>query len=297
MGKPEVFRHIGRWLRSVLLLLASLGIFGFSHVRAAGPDLLEIGVLPYVGLGELIQAYGPLAAYLEQELGRPVRVVTARDYGDFLQKTQRGAYPLVVTASHFGRLAEREAGYVPVLRPLTTYHVMLLVAVNAPQRRVSDLRSARIATPGRLAQTTMMGRVMLASHGLAPSRDVSIIDAGNQKNALLAVLHGDAEAAIVSEGAFRHMREEDRLGLREIKVEEGQWAPSIPVLYAVSPKVPADERARWVAVISRFANELPAGRNWIEGLKYSGLRAPTGAELKSLDADVEELKQVIKLDP
>jgi phosphonate transport system substrate-binding protein len=231
-----------RWLISWIWVLLT---FGASLSSKANESVVfEIGVLPYVGLGELIKAYGPLASHLEKEMKQPVRIVTGRDYTDFLQKTQRRSYPLVITASHFARLAEREAGYVPILRPLNDYHVKLLVAAQSKVQQVKDLKSARIATPGMLAQTTMMGRVMLAKHGLNPNRDVSIIDAGNQKNALLAILHGDAEAGIVSEGAFRHMREEDRLGLREIKVEEGQRTSSIPVIYAVSPKISAAEREK-----------------------------------------------------
>lgn len=274
------------------LVLAMLFSF-VAQARDSHPAALEIGVLPYVGLTELIEAYSPLALFLEKELGQPVRIVTARDYPDFVDKTANRAYPLVVTASHFGRLAQLDSGYVPLARPLTTFQVILLVRADAAVRTVADLRGKRIATPGILAQTPMMGRVMLSGNGLSVGHDVQFHDAGNHKNALLAVLSGEVEACFVSEGAYRHMRESDRQGLREIKLANRPASGAIPVIYAASPALSAAYRAQLGAAILRFANEVPAGKTWINALKYEGLRETTEADMASLDADVIELRRVL----
>jgi len=278
--------------------LAVLIVFlGFSvatrPVAAAEPSLpvLEIGVVPYVGLGELIKAYGPLAVHLEKELGRPVRIVTGRNYQDYLQKSMERAYPIVVTASHFGRLLETDAGYIPVLRPLSTFRIVILVRSDSSLNQLADLQSARIASPGVLAQTTMMGRAALSASGVNTSA-IQFIDAGNHKSALLAVRNGDADACFVSEGAFRHMNEEDRKGLRQFATEQITRRSSIPVIYAISPDVPPAERARLTQLMLQYANELPSGRAWINGLKYEGLRPPSADEMKSLDGDVSELRQI-----
>ncbi len=275
-------------------LFVLLGVsVALRPVAAAEPSLpvLEIGVVPYVGLGELIKAYSPLAVHLEKELGRPVRIVTGRNYQDYLQKSLDRAYPVVVTASHFGRLLETDAGYIPVLRPLTTFRMVILVRGDSSLNQLADLRSARIATPGVLAQTPMMGRAVLSANGVDTS-GIQFIDAGNHKSALLAVRNGDADACFVSEGAFRHMNEEDRKGLRQIAVEQTTRRSSIPVIYAISPDVPPAERVRLTQLMLQYANELPSGRAWITGLKYEGLRPPSADEMKSLDGDVNELRQI-----
>jgi ABC-type phosphate/phosphonate transport system substrate-binding protein len=253
--------------------------------------VIEIGVLPYVGLTELIKAYGPLAAYLEKELGRHVRIVTARDYQDYLQKSLNHSYPIVVTASHFGRLMELEAGYLPVLRPLNTFHILALVREGSPWKRLADLGGVRIATPGMLAQTTMIGRSILSTQGVQTSA-LRFIDAGSHKSALLAVQTGEADACFVSEGAFRHMKEEERKGLRQISSELTSERSSIPVIYAISPHVAPADRIHWARLMQKFANDVPEGRAWIDSLKYEGLRPPTREEMKSLDADVTELRLI-----
>ena len=165
-------RRAGRWLPVLVLFVLSelAGPVRMAVAEETAAPVLEIGVLPYIGLNELLQAYGPLARYLEQETGRPVRIVTARDYPDFLSRTARHEYPLLITASHFARLAQQDSGYVPLLRPLTDFHVLLLVRQDAPLRQPPDLQQARIATPGLLAQTTMLGRAALR---IMPSGSIS----------------------------------------------------------------------------------------------------------------------------
>lgn len=278
-------RHVMLSIMLICVLALMRPVDAADNVK----PVIEIGVLPYVGLTELIKAYGPLATYLEKELGQPVRVVTARNYQDYLQKSLNRSYPIVVTASHFGRLMELEAGYFSVLRPLNTFHILVLVREDSTWQKLADLGGARIATPGMLAQTTMIGRSILSTQGVQTSA-LRIIDAGSHKSALLAVQSGEADACFVSEGAFRHMKVEERKGLRQISSELTAQRSSIPVIYAISPEVAPEDRTRWVRLIQKFANDVPAGRAWIDSLKYEGLRPPTLEEMKSLDVDVTELR-------
>lgn len=258
------------------------------------PTVLEIGVLPYVGLNELIRAYGPLASYLEQQLGRPVRIVTARDYPEFVAHTARGDYPLVITASHFARLAQQDHGFIPLLRPLTTFHVLLLVRQDSDIQSVAELLQRRVATPGTLAQTATMARLALKANGLNVGRNLYFVDAGNHKNAMLAVSKGEADACFVSEGAYRHTRDEDKRLLREIRLPHPlALRDAIPVIYAASPAMPSGERVWLSQLISHFANQTEPGKAWINSLKYEGLRPPTAAEMQGMDAEVKELRQLL----
>jgi|GEM_PF-4573403 len=261
---------------------------------AAGP--LELCVLPYINLEGLLRAYGPLAGYLETALGRPVRVVTARDYSHLVAETARKAYPLLVTASHFARMAELDTGYVPILRPLTTFHELLIVPLASPLQRVEELAGHTVAVPDAMAQTTMMGRRQLRLHGLEPGHDVSLIVARGHLNAVHAVLNGGADAAVVSEGGFRHMKEEVRWQMRELTPNpawEKQRIEAIPVVYLASPDLPAAERIRLTGLMARFANETPEGRGWIDQLKYEGLRPPSAEEMAANDPFVDDLRRIL----
>lgn len=293
------FCRIGQWISTSLFMLMLLAVSACpARMAVAGEtvSVLEIGVLPYVGLNELLQAYGPLARYLEQETGRPVRIVTARDYPDFLARTARHEYPLLITASHFARLAQQDNGYVPLLRPLTDFHVLLLVRRDAAVHQVADLQQARIATPGLLAQSTMLGRLALHTLGLklSPPHETGIrfVDAINHKNAMLAVIAGEADACVVSEGAFRHAREAEQQQLREIALPKQVKVKAIPVIYAASPLLPMVEREALNRLILHFVNDTPAGQGWIKGLKYDGLRPLNNMEMQAMDGEVHELRQL-----
>ena len=83
---------------------------------SADNTTIEIGILPTLSTRTILATYQPLREYVEEKLGQPVTLVTAADYRTFLDRTQRGEYRFVVTAPHYARLAQSEAGYVPMVR-------------------------------------------------------------------------------------------------------------------------------------------------------------------------------------
>jgi ABC-type phosphate/phosphonate transport system substrate-binding protein len=286
--KRRFFLAAATW--AVLAAVAPAG------ARAAEPAALEICVLPYLSPKGLADTYGPLAAFMERQLGRPVRIVTTRDYGELIQRTARKEFPILVTAAHFARMAEVDTGYIPVLRPLTNYYEVVVVAKDSPLRAVGELRGKTVTVPDMTAQTTLMGRLLLRKHGLDPDRDVNLVVAGSHRNAVEAMLAGRAQAAIVSSGGFRHQPEEVKTRARVVAPlgdEAVGRKEAIPVIYAISPKVPAAEAARYAALIQKFANEDAEGKEWINKLSYQGLRPPTADEMTAIDPHVRELRGLL----
>lgn len=283
-------------MKRLIVLLAALALICRPVSAAEGPAVLEIGVLPYLNMEGLLRTYGPLASYLEGELGRPVRIVSARDYPRFVEMTAAKAYPLLVTGSHFARLAQVETGYMPVLRPLTTFREMILVRNDSSIRAVAELKGRAVAVPDRMAQTAMMGRAQLRAHGLDPDRDVTLVEAGSHVNAMLGLANGAFSAAVVSEGGYRHMDEDGRKAVRVLPISAAYAASrteAIPVIYLVSPDMPRAEGEAIAGLIARFVNGLPDGKAWIEKLGYGGLRPPSAAEMAQQDSYLRELRQVM----
>lgn len=95
--------------------------------NAQPSNALEFGIIPYLPTPTILERYKPLRNFLEQRLHEPVSIVTAPDYPNFIERTQRREYPFVITASHAARLAELEAGYQPMLRPGWDTYATLLV--------------------------------------------------------------------------------------------------------------------------------------------------------------------------
>ncbi|MBC8466623.1 MAG: phosphate/phosphite/phosphonate ABC transporter substrate-binding protein [Deltaproteobacteria bacterium] len=280
-------------LSFVVALLYTINLYAAEPARP-----LEIGVLPYINIEGLIKAYKPLTDYLEKALSRPVLLVSAKDYAHYLQLTTKKSYDLIITASHFARMAQLEGTYEPLFRPLTTYHEVIVTKKGSPVARIADLKGRRIAIPNRLAQTTILGRQMLKSHNIDPDVDVTLIDALSHKNAIYYVLNGEADAAIISTGGYRHSSDDVKKDIVILQPREGYIKDrpvAIPLIYMVSRDLPPELRDQIVQSISHFANSTEEGKDWIiNKRRYKGLRAPTPEEMKSLDSHVEELRSVLK---
>lgn len=274
------------------------GPAGATPMAGAGTETgpLEVGVLPYLNLDGLFHAYQPLITHLETALERPVRLVTARNYRHLIDLTARCTYPILITASHFARLAEQDAGYRPILRPVIDDHDRVIVPRRGPVTTVHDLRGRTIAIPDRLALVAFELRSLLQFHGIDPTRDVTIVEAGGHKNAVLAVLNGTVDAAVVSEIGYRHMERTIIDQTRVVSVDpDFDDRPFVPLMILLSPTLSDGEQARIAGVIDAFANYDPAGKAWMRQLQYDGLRAPTTAEMASIDPFVKELRTM--LDP
>jgi phosphonate transport system substrate-binding protein len=252
---------------------------------------MELAIVPYLPARILLERYKPLRVYLERSLRRPVTLFTAPDYQTFIARTQRREYTFVVTVAHAARLAELEAGYVPMLRPAMDTHAILLVARDGPIRSIADLRGRRVAVPDNLAIVTQLGAEVLRSHGLKPGEDVTLYTATTHSTAMHAVLAGEAEAAVVSDRAFIAAASDLKQELRAIATS----ASGVPgVVYLASPAVPGALVAEITQAILGFANETADGRKFLESLGYDALRALKPDELAVVDGHVAPLKAELR---
>ena len=270
------------WLAALLALLP---------VRlAAEPQALEIAIFPYLSTRTLLTSYQPLQAYLEKKLQRPVLLVTAPDFRTFAERTQRGEYRYVVTAPHFARLAQKEAGYQPMLMAKANLVAIAVVEKNSPLRNVTELRGKTVAAPDPLALVSMLGAQMLRASGLVPGKDVTLRPALSHNSAVLSVLRGESGAAFTSTTALEQMPDEIKNGVRVLAATEG--FPNI--MYLANPKVPIVEVAQMTATLLEFAEKTPQGRKlYGETLGHLGLVAPSPKELQRLDPFVSELKALL----
>ncbi len=280
----------------LLIIAALIVLFAPEEASSDDPEaVLEVGVLPYLNLKALFEAYGPLIDHLDANVDKPVRLVTARDYPHLLELTAEKAYPLLITGSHFARKAQLETGYEPILRPLTSYREMVLVPEDSPIAAMCELRG-EIAVPSRFAQTTMMGLATLSDHGACFGSKIEPVSAGGHVNAIHTALQGEAAAAIVSEGAYRHMDNELRSRVRVLEPDRSRVERverGIPVIFTVSPDISSKRAEFYQETIADFANNHPEGRAWIDNLGYEGLRPPSAEEMASLDRHVEQLQLIM----
>jgi phosphonate transport system substrate-binding protein len=273
-------------MRALLMFLTSLLLALSTAVHAAGERPLTLAVVPYLSARAIVQLYRPLQEHLERALQRPVRLVSAPDYVTYLDKTAKREYDLVATSPAFGRLAQTETGYVPLLRAQNSLEVLLVTPKDSPVQDLASLRGQTIATTDLLATLTLAGQRALKERGLVPGRDVTVRATSSHANSLAALQRGDAMAAITSATTLRQIPASASEALRVITV----LSTTTPLLYLASPALAPAEVETLRRTMMEFANSTPAGQKFVNELGHGGLVPIAARDMASLDPLVADLK-------
>ncbi len=200
-------------LRSILCLLALL-LAPASGFAQAAP--LTFGVFPYVSPGQLLEFHTPLKTYLEHQLKRPVDLVTAPDFVEFMERTRKGEYDLVLTAPHMGRLAETRDGYQRLVMTGHDVTGIFLVRQDSEIRQIADLKGKTLMVAQPISVIYQMTVAHLRKHGLEPGRDLTLIDTKTHNNALYAPARHEADASVTGILLWSKAEPALRAQLREI---------------------------------------------------------------------------------
>ena len=273
-----------RFLMGLILLL------GLARpALAATPGPIELGVFPYLSTRALLDLYQPVRLHLAAETGRPVNLFTAPSFKLYAEQTRQGVYDIVVTAPHFARLAQREGRYVPLVIYTREWRGIVVVARDSPIQGLQDLKGKRIATPSHLALVTIMGQQLLHDNGLLPNSVVTMLDVASHNNAVFAVQHGQADAAITENAALAQMPLELKRNLSII----AQTAPVPHVMYLAHPRLGQVEIKRIKAGLLKFP-ETAEGSAFLKDNGFEGMRPVNEADLKSMDPYLKELKHLLE---
>lgn len=275
----------GKWLFRIIVITL---LTNSGHILADQKGI-EFGVLQTLSTRTILKTYQPVREYVEEKLGQPVALVTAPDYRTFLERTQHGEYRFVVTAPHFARLAQSEAGYVPMVRLKRELQAIVVVPHDSKIQTLADLRNKRISTPDETAMLTLLGRQMLQDSGLESGKTITIRAFPSVNSSTLAVSNGDCDAAITAQTALNQMPENVRNGLRIIAT-----SPAVPhMIYLANKNVPANEVERMTSILLDFSADTNRSESFFKGTGFLGYVRPTDTEMSNLDPYVTELKRLL----
>lgn len=259
-------------LSALAWLAAGLVLAGYPGRTMADSSF---GVFPNMAARQVIKPIQPLAETLGAALGSPTVPYTAPDFRTFVARTQSGAYDLVLTPPHLAWLAVEKAGYQPVLRFRNPVRGLLVVpAAQPPAPLTQSLRDARIAQADSVAMAVLAIEDALATHGLVAGRDFRQIDAGTHTNAVMQVVSGRADAAILGFHPLRALPEDLRRQVRVVL----ESAPVYGLVLLAHPKYSAEDIAALRTALRRFET-TPAGRRFFEQGGYGGLAEFSRADL------------------
>ncbi len=207
---------LGRWGGLVAAMV--LMVCGSARAADEGPPTpLSFGFMPYLNAEHLIEKYTPLAEYLSEVLGRPVRITVARDYAEHIRLTGEdkldisflGGSPYVVIGDTYGR-KPLLARYAFDGQP--TFRSVILVAADSPIEDLAALNGQRMAF-GSIKSTlsTQVPLFMLMRAGVRLTDLADHKHLRNHENVIFGVEFGDFEAGAVAEEVFqehhdRHIR-------------------------------------------------------------------------------------------
>lgn len=265
-------------LSAVLLFAVHIPGLPAETIAPGDPRALSFGVFPYVSATQLVRFHAPLRDYIAQVLGRPVTLVTAPDFATFVKRTRDGVYDIVLTAPHFGRLAERRDGYRRLARTNNEIYGVFLVPSDSAAQRIEDLRGKRVMMAQRLAVIYQIAEQELREKGLRAGRDVTLIETSTHNNAMSAPLRGDADAAVIPAAVWAALAAGNRDRLREIA--HTRTVPGAMIM--ANRYLPEGECSKLRAALLAFP-DTDAGKRYFAATGMRGFGAIPDSDMESLD--------------
>jgi phosphonate transport system substrate-binding protein len=270
---------------TVALLLVMLQA---ATTCAAEEDPLEFALAPYISVRPLMAMFQPLASYLQERLKRPVLLVTAPSLREFDERVLARSYELAMTAPQTARLAQKEAGYVPLLRMSNDLYGVFLVPVGSSAHSLKDMAGESIAFPDRFTATAHLGKEAL--HGLGVDASKIAYPPGFQDSLLTSLMRGEMPVLLMNSSAFYQMREEQKAGVRVL----GETRHIPHVMFLARSDMSAQWQSEVRTAISEFMEQSVEGKKFIAQTGLTGVRPPTEAELRSLDSLAQEHKRLLE---
>lgn len=144
---------------------------------ATGP--LRIVLAPYLSPTLLLTVFRPLREHLERETGRPVEMLTTRDFRQLIEETRRLENDVVQLPAHLARLAMVDWHYRQVAGTVVQLDVLLLVKAGGPVHGPAALEGRRVGMLDPLSLTATVGRRWLQQQALEDTVEVVAVPSIN----------------------------------------------------------------------------------------------------------------------
>jgi phosphonate transport system substrate-binding protein len=257
-------------------LLGFLLLIAGGRPAASDDKPLVLGVFPSMTAKQTIEIYRPLASALEKHLRRSVVVYSARDFTTFVARTRQGEYDILLTAPHLAWLARQDTGYRPLLKYAQPVRGLLVVRSDSPFDEPDKLRGRSIAMADPIALAVLAIQAELAAHGLKPGIDYRTTDSGTHSNAVLQVINGRVDAAVLGLHPYNLTPPELRQQLRVL----AETPALSSLMYLTHPRLREAEALAVRNALLSFA-ATPEGQAFMQRGGYGGFADVDGSELRA----------------
>lgn len=275
---------------TVLMSISSVAVFA-KDTQAERP--LEVGIIPYLSPRVLITHYEPMRLYLENTLGRPVKIYTATSFKQFLLNAQKGDYDLVFSAAHFARMLQLDQKYTPVARYASKNRALIVTSKNGEIKSANDLKGQVIAVPDLLSLSSIVAFNYLHEAGLQSGTDFKIQEVPSFISAILSIQKSEAVAAISAPGILAQMPKELSNSVTTV-IDAGEY---LRMVILTHPRVEKNTTLRIQQSLLKLPNDPILGKDFLSNTKAGGIVPATFDEMKSLDRYIPETKRLLGTAP
>ncbi len=251
---------------------------------------LTVGVFPRRNVTITHRLYRPMLRYLEQHLGRPVELITARNFEQFWVRFKQSQFDLVHFNQYHYILAHELYGYEAILRNQEFGESSLagsLVAHKASGfHTVKDLRGRMILFGGgpRAMQSYIAATWLLRQGGLRPG-DYEERIALNPPNAVISTYLGQADAAGIGDVVIRLAAVKQVIDVTQMHYL-ARTEPMAHLPWAVHPRLDTTTRDSIRDLLSGLHRD-PAGQALLDTAILSAL-IPTD------DSDYDRHREMVR---
>lgn len=269
--------HLRRYFLFVSLLFSSL-------VHAQTAPTFFLGVAPHTSARIILEMYQPLRVQLEKTLGVHVEVVTASDFTEFARRMLQQEYDIAVTTGHQARLAQTDAGYIPLLTYSADFRAVALVPEDSPVKSAKDLKGKPVLGLSPSSLVTLWGQHWLKQNGVTtPVRYVSASD-----SVARLILAGDAAAGFTSLANYQSLSRDVQSKMRFLVISD----PLAGRVYMLNQRQAANKE-KIDAALAEFAASAE-GKAYFQKYKLEGYRMLKPKELEAMDPYAAEVRQALK---
>jgi phosphonate transport system substrate-binding protein len=275
--------------RLLLFHLLACMLLVMTAATARASTAFILGVPPIHSARVLTERFEPLRAYLEKQLGQPVRIESGADFRRFHNRLLRGDFDLTVTPVHFARIAQLDAGFQPLAQFAPDHDALLMHAAARPLNSVADLRGKQLAVIDRLAITVTATLQYLATQGLEADRDFRIIEHRSHASAAYSVAGGLSAAAVTTSQGLKQMPAD----IRDKLLLQKHIADIPAFVLIIQSGMPASRASRLKSDLLAFPHQAE-GIEFLARIGYTKLMPIDAAAMKRADVYLEETRKALK---
>ena len=194
----------------------------FAMAVNAGDVPINVGMVPDAGATQVsLEDKGPLKAYLERILRRPVNLIIPTNYNATVEALGNGSLDFAYLGGLTYIKAHQVYGVVPLVQRSSDlqFHSFFITSANSGIHSLSDLKGKTFAF-GDINSTSghLMPYLEMRQAGLNPDTDLKYRYTGSHPATAKAVESGAAAAGALDETVYNSMVAEGKLDPAKVRV-------------------------------------------------------------------------------